>query len=200
VRRRAAWLLAVDDVVVGMVEFQAAPTALRRRLVVAGLLRASAVTVVLVALYYVVPLDGMVDTSLWITLGGCLVLLAIATVLQVRAVLRSSRPGVRAVEGLASTVPLFLLLFAAAYYLLAQSSATNFNVGGLTRTDALYFTVTVFTTVGFGDITATSQLTRGVVTVQMLLDLIVLGLVIRVFFGAVQTAWRHKAEAGTDAG
>jgi voltage-gated potassium channel len=45
--------------------------------------------------------------------------------------------------------------------------------------------VTVFATVGFGDITATSQPARLIVTAQMILDLI-LGLGIRVFLGAVQ--------------
>jgi hypothetical protein len=55
-----------------------------------------------------------------------------------------------------------------------------------TRTDALYFTVTVFSTVGFGDISATSQAARLIVTIQMILDLIVLGLGVRVFLAAVE--------------
>ena len=38
----------------------------------------------------------------------------------------------------------------------------------LTRADALYFTVTVFSTVGFGDITAKSETARVVLIVQML--------------------------------
>src|SRR5208282_4777456 len=67
----------------------------------------------------------------------------------------------------------------------------------LTRTDSLYFTVTTFSTVGFGDITATSQAARLVVTVQMILDLLVLGLGIRVFIGAVQLAREeHPDPAG----
>ena len=69
---------------------------------------------------------------------------------------------------------------------MARADPSNFNVHALTRTDSLYFTVTVFATVGFGDITATSQVARLIVTAQMILDLIVLGLGIRVFLGAVQ--------------
>jgi hypothetical protein len=46
----------------------------------------------------------------------------------------------------------------------------------LTHTDALYFTVTVFTTVGFGDVTAKSDGTRLLVTAQMVADLIILGI------------------------
>jgi hypothetical protein len=70
---------------------------------------------------------------------------------------------------------------------MAKADDGNFNVHTLTRTDSLYFTVTVFATVGFGDINATSQAARVLVTVQMVLDLIVLGLGIRVFTSAVQS-------------
>ena len=109
-----------------------------------------------------------------------------------RQILKSAHPGVRAVEALATTAPLFLLLFAATYYVLAKSDAGNFSVHTLTRTDSLYFTVTVFSTVGFGDISATSQTARLVVTTQMILDLIVLGLGIRMITGAVQIARQHQ--------
>jgi ion channel len=74
---------------------------------------------------------------------------------------------------------------------MGQSNADNFNVDSLTRTDSLYFTVTVFATVGFGDITATSQVARVVVTTQMILDLLVVGLVVKVFLGAVETGRRE---------
>ena len=87
---------------------------------------------------------------------------------------------------LASTVPLLVLLFASVYLAMARASPASFSTHQLTRTDALYFTVTTFTTVGFGDITPASQGARLVVTAQMILDLLVLGLGIRVFVGAVQ--------------
>ena len=56
----------------------------------------------------------------------------------------------------------------------------------LSRSDALYFTITVFATVGFGDISAQDEVARLVVSSQMLLDLIVLGLGIQVILGAVE--------------
>ena len=46
---------------------------------------------------------------------------------------------------------------------MATISASNFSEP-LTRTGALYFTVTVFSTVGFGDITAKTEAARLVVT------------------------------------
>lgn len=76
---------------------------------------------------------------------------------------------------------------------MAGDDTLNFNVHTLTRTDSLYFTVTVFTTVGFGDVTATSAIARGLVTVQMVLDLVVFGLVVHQFMGAVQTARQERA-------
>lgn len=167
----------------------------RRRFLLRTLVKAGAAALVVLVLYYTLPLDNIPDSLLFLALGVELAVLAAVVVWQVRRVLRASTPALAAIEALAFTVPLFLVVFAAMYVGLSSNSSENFNVGLLTRTDALYFTVTVFATVGFGDITATSQLVRGLVTVQMLLDLVVLGLLIRVFFGAVQEAWKQKAAA-----
>ena len=162
------------------------PAAERRRLVVIGLLRASATTVMVVAAYYLLPLDNLAGISLAVALAVGLLALTGLVAYQVRAIIRARYPGIRAIEALATTAPLFLLLFAATYVLMARADPSNFNVYPLTRTDSLYFTVTVFATVGFGDITATSQVARVVVIAQMILDLLVLGLVVKVFLGAVE--------------
>jgi len=169
------------------------PSSRRRRLVTAGLFRALAVTIALVTLYYVAPLDVLSGAPVAVTLTGGLVVLLAATAWQVRAVLISPHPAIRAIEGVAAMAPLFLLLFAGTYYVLAQSHPESFSITGLDRTDTLYFTVTVFATVGFGDITATSQLTKIVVTLQMIFDLIVLGLGVRVFLGAVRLGRQRNA-------
>jgi ion channel len=90
-------------------------------------------------------------------------------------------------------VPLFLLLFAATYYLMALANTDNFNVHSLTRTDSPYFTITIFATVGLGDISATSQVARIAVMAQMILDLLVLGLLVKVFLNAVQLGREQQA-------
>jgi hypothetical protein len=167
---------------------------IRRRLVVRGLARALAITVALVALYYVLPLDSLSKVPLVVTFVAALLILTMATVWQIRAVLISPNPAIRANEGVASSAPLFLLLFAAGYFAMARSNPDSFNVRDFTRTDSLYFTMTVFSTVGFGDITATSQIARIVVTLQMALDLIVLGLGVRVFVGAVRLGRARKGQ------
>jgi voltage-gated potassium channel len=174
------------------------PPAQRRRLIALGLSRALAVTIALVTLYYVVPLERLAGIPVVLSLSVGLLVLVLVTAYQVRAIMRARHPGTRGIEAVATTVPLFLVLFAAAYFVLSRDDPANFSTPGLTRSDALYFTVTVFATVGFGDITATSQLTRMLVTVQMILDLIVLGAVVRVFFGAVRIARGASAVADAD--
>src|SRR6185503_16472249 len=171
------------------------PAARRRRIIIIGLLRALAITAAVVVAYYLLPLDRWAGVPLWVSFVAGLAVLTAMSVYQVRAIINASYPAIRAIEALAATAPLFLVLFAAIYFLMAQADLNDFNVHSLTRTDALYFTVTVFTTVGFGDIVATTQVARLVVTVQMILDLVVLGLGVRVFLGAVQRGrQQHTAQ------
>jgi Ion channel len=153
-------------------------------MIVRAVLRIVGSTAVLMTLYYLLPLDhsstGATVTILVIGLVAFIALVA----LQVRWIIRSPFPGLRAVEALATSVPLFLLLFASSYVVMATMSASNFGAR-LTHTDGLYFTVTVFSTVGFGDITAKTQAARLVVTGQMIADLVILGLAIKIIVGAV---------------
>ena len=159
------------------------------------MLRAAGSTAALVVIYYLLPLDRA-STAVAVTLLiiGLVALMGLVTY-QVRSIIRSSFPLLRGVEALATSIPLFLLLFAATYVVLATISAGNFSQP-LSRTDAIYFTVTVFATVGFGDITAKAEVARLVVTGQMLADLIVLGLGVRVLLSAVQRG-RQRPPAGT---
>ena len=69
---------------------------------------------------------------------------------------------------------------------MAFDSPDTFTIDPLTRVDALYLTVTVFSTVGFGDISAASQPGRILVTIQMILNLIVLGAGVRLLTSAVK--------------
>ena len=101
----------------------------------------------------------------------------------------------QAVEALGLIVPLFLLLFASTYFVMERASAAAFTQP-LTRTDALYFTVTVFSTVGFGDISPKSEAARIVLIVQMLGDLAILGAGIQVLVRAVQ---RGRQQSRTQA-
>ena len=62
----------------------------------------------------------------------------------------------------------------------------------LDRTAALYFTVTVLATVGFGDITPVTTIARVAATVQMVLDIAFVGLAAKVLFGAADRGVRNR--------
>jgi hypothetical protein len=64
----------------------------------------------------------------------------------------------------------------------------------LNRTDALYFTISVFSTVGFGDISPRSETARLVLSAQLLLDLMILGVVVRVLLGEVQRGRANQVD------
>ena len=154
-------------------------------MIVRGLLRALATTVALVTLYYLLPLD---HSTRWLAITmlviGLVALIGLIS-FQVRTIVASPFPGLRAVEALATSLPLFLLLFASTYVVMGAIASSSFNQP-MTHTNALYFTVTVFATVGFGDITAKTETARLLVTGQMIVDLIILGIGARVILGAVQ--------------
>ena len=166
------------------------------RTIVRALLRAAGSTAILVVVYYLLPLDR---TAHWAAIAilviGLAGLIGLVT-FQVRWIVTSRFPGLRALEALAISVPLFLLLFASAYVVMGVLSASNFSQP-MTQTNALYFTVTVFTTVGFGDITAKTDVARLVVTGQMIIGLIILGLGAKVILGAVTRGRQRQRPPGT---
>jgi voltage-gated potassium channel len=179
--------------------YQDLPPGKRRRLIAGAVLRVVLIAAVLVVLYYVLPLDRPWDSDTAVRLVIGLLVFAGVMVWGVRIIAGSRYPGVRAAEALALVLPFFLLLFASTYFVLERNSAASFTQP-LTRTDALYFTVTVFTTVGFGDITAKSETARVVVIVQMLAGLAFLGAGVRVLLGAVQHGRERRSQTGDAAG
>ena len=172
----------------------------RRRFVIEASVRAVLTVALVVLIYYLVPLDHGTDAATVLELALAILGLCVIVGLPIRQIIRSDHPNVRAVEALAFTVPLYVVLFSVAYFLMAHAQPTAFD-GAMTRTDSLYFSTTVFTTVGFGDITAKSQAARVLVTVQMWLDLVILGLVARLVVNAVKLGQQRRSQlAATDSG
>ena len=134
-------------------------------------------------------------------LGGFTGLLFLAALLtfgaviafQLRGILRSRHPRLQAIRALSVGLPMFWVVFASTYWIVAAQQDGAFTEP-LNRTDGLYFTITVFTTVGFGDISPVSQLARVLVTVQsMILGLVTLGLIAKLVVGAVQVAVARRS-------
>ena len=160
------------------------PSGLRTRLRTA--VRTVGSTVLLVGLYLGRPLDRPTPATLALLVAG-LVLLVLLLGWQIRSVVRSPYPVLRAIEAFVTATVLFIVLFAAGYTSLSEADPSAFTepVG---RLDALYFTMTVLATVGFGDITPVTGPARVVVTVQMVCGFAFAALVGREFLAAVRRA------------
>jgi voltage-gated potassium channel len=158
----------------------------RRRVLIFAVARLVAFTVVILTLYFVIPIGGFNDANpaaAWIRLAGIVLVFLAALVLQLRMILTAHIPQVRAAAAVFESVLMFLCLFALLYTSMSLTDHFSFSEP-LNRTDALYFTTSTFATVGFGDITPVSQLARAVVSVQMIADLGALLLVAKVAFFA----------------
>jgi voltage-gated potassium channel len=163
--------------------------------IIRSVLRAVGSVIVLVTVYYLLPLDTSATWAAITILVTGLVGLTALVAYSVWSILSSPFPGLRAIEALAVIVPLFLVLFAGAYFVMERLSPASFTQP-LTHTDALYFTVTVFTTVGFGDITARTEAARVLVTVQMIMDLVIIGAAIQAVVGAARHG-RERRSSGS---
>jgi voltage-gated potassium channel len=163
----------------------------RKALLVTGL-RAALSAGVLIATYYLVPVDhrhhghGLAyDLGIGMRISVAVVIFITVLALEIRAITKAEHP-------------IFLLFFSWTYLTMSNSDPSAFAGGRMDKTTALYFTVTVFATVGFGDITPLTGLARLLTTFQMLADLAVVVVVIRLILGAARdsTSGRGGGQGG----
>ena len=154
--------------------------------------RAIVSVTVLLLLYYFLPVESRPHESVILRLTLALAFFVAVLTVEVRAISKHKHPMLRAGIALATVIPLFLVIFAWTYLTLSRSDPAAF-ASPLTRTDSLYFTVTVFSTVGFGDITPKTEAARLVTTVQMLADLAVLAVVVRLILGVATREAAQRA-------
>jgi hypothetical protein len=85
--------------------------------------------------------------------------------------------GAAQLRGLATAMWIAVLFFSAVYFILAQGDPGQMS-GLHTRLDAVYFTLSTASTVGFGDITASGQAARAIVCLNIVFNLVVLALAV----------------------
>jgi len=161
----------------------------RRELLAAGL-RGTLSTGVLLTAYYLVPLSAsrehvrpaLFGLGTMMRLGVAFAIFVAVLILEVRAIARARHPMLRAGVAMAVVIPLFLVFFAWIYVTMSNSDPATFHTA-MDKSTALYFTVTVFSTVGFGDIAPRTDLARLTTAVQMLADLVVVAVVVRLILG-----------------
>jgi hypothetical protein len=150
--------------------------------------------VLTVVAYFVLPLTGIVTAATAVTLAVGLAVILAVLVWNVRSILVSSHPRVQAAAALTTTVPLFLVVFAATYYVMSRGAPESFTEP-LDRVSSAYFTITVFATVGVGDIAPVSTGARIATSVQMIGDVILVGIGARIILGAARRGVSRKEQA-----
>jgi voltage-gated potassium channel len=162
-----------------------------RRRAARSLLSSGLVSTFVIVGYFLLPLSSAFTSTTVVLLIAGLVGLSALLAWHLRSILSSPYPRVRAVAALATLVPMFLVLFATAYFVMSRTVPGNFSEP-LSRLDSAYYTVTVFATVGFGDITPVTSGARAATTLQMVGDVILVGLVAQVIVGAVRQGVRRR--------
>lgn len=175
------------------------------RELLATVLRATLSAGVLLAVYFLVPIGHrriahslLGDVSVMARLGVATAVFIAVLIFEVRGITRARHPMLRAGVAMAIVIPLFLIFFAWIYLNMSNSDSNTFAGGAMSHMTALYFTVTVFSTVGFGDITPHTDLARLITTVQMLADLAVIAVVVRLIFGVASRSVAERTTAAAE--
>jgi hypothetical protein len=161
----------------------------RRRLLLQSLARVLIVAAGTLLLYALLPVRSETALAVIIMSGLGLVIVGIVFGRQLTRISRAPRPVLAAVESLVLVFGLFLVFFAFTYVSLSASDPAAFTQP-VDKVAGMYFSVTVLATVGFGDIAAATDVARVVVTLQMLLDLVLIGVAVRL----LGTSARHAVE------
>lgn len=168
------------------------------RTVLKSLARTALAVAALLTAYFLLPLKSRDN----ITLGVIAVVVGVTIyaaifVRQLRQIQQAEYPLLRATEAIALVATLFVVVVASIHYSIGQASPDDYSEV-LTRLDALYFTVTTLATVGFGDITPTSEVSRAVTTIQMVAGVALLGAGVRILVGIAQKVAGERREPKGD--
>jgi hypothetical protein len=144
--------------------------------------------------YAVTPLVGERGWLGAVLAVGSIAVIAPLTVRRVRAVVTSDQPVLEAIQ--AVVLLLTVLVFGFAGVIVALDGRGDQFVGLDTKIDAVYFTVTTLSTVGYGDVHAVGQTARLVVTLQILFNLAFVAVAVRVLVGAAQRRVAERSATG----
>lgn len=164
--------------------------------------RSALVLVSVLVVYYAAPVGsrpsgGGIALSAVALLAGVTVL-ARLSVRQVRRLSEAPAGGAVRLDTLIYLVYVVVPTFALGFFALERADPDQF-ADLRTKTDALYFTLTTLATVGFGDVHATGQLARALVSLQIVFNLVVvagLASLLTTFLRERAEVRRHVGEPG----
>jgi len=163
----------------------------QQRVVGRSALRILVSVVLLFALYALLPAAGRTGLGTLIKLLLGLVIFAAVLGWQVLKIMGAEHPELRAAEALAAAIPVVLIVFAFTYLSLSHFKPGSFSEP-LDHVRAVYFVITVLSTVGFGDITPKTHAAMILVSFQIMLDLVLLVGIVRAVFFAAQVGVRRR--------
>ncbi len=163
----------------------------RRRAIGRSAIRILVSVVLLFALYGVLPVADRTSIGTLLELFVGLIIFGAMLGWQVLKIMAAEHPELRAAEALAISVPVVLIVFAFTYLSLSRAQPGSFSVP-LNHVRAVYFVITVISTVGFGDITPKTDAAMIVVSFQIMLDLVLLVGIVRAVFFAAQVGVRRR--------
>jgi voltage-gated potassium channel len=134
----------------------------------------------LLVVYYGFPADldaprGVIVLGL-LAVGAGVALLGWTMVKELQQLRRGEDS--RGTVALAMLLMLLVVSFSATFFLLQRASPDEL-VGLHSRTDALYFTLSTMTTVGYGDVHAEGQVARGLVCTLIVFSVVVVASLVR---------------------
>ncbi len=156
-----------------------------------SLIRTAAGVIILALVYVYAPIDRDANVHPLIVLALMLVFFAVVIYFSTRRIMTDDYPQLRAAQVAVLTISLYLFGFAALYLSMSTINPDYFTEP-LSHTGAFYFTVAITSTVGFGDITPTNDLARIVVTAQMILNIVLIGVGIRAFLALGKMQASHN--------
>jgi hypothetical protein len=164
----------------------------RRQAVAFAIARAVLVAVGVIVVYGLVPFDRSSTGDIFLVGLAAVVIIVLVNVFELRAVSLAEFPTLRAFEALSLSLVVVLVAFASMYLVLTNDNADAFDEA-LNHTGALYFSLTTLTTIGYGDIVPVSDTARKVVMAQMLIDVLVIGVFVRLVVNVVRARLPRSA-------
>ncbi len=135
------------------------PTAERRRAILTTSAQVFLAWILIFGAYAALPIARESGARAFTRLAVDVALVSAVLVWQIGRISRARLPELRAVEALSVVIGLFLALFSSIYLAMSHESAATFTQP-LDHVRAFYFAVTIFSTVGFGDITPRTDAAR----------------------------------------
>lgn len=166
----------------------------RRRVMGRAALRMMLSIALLVGVYLVAPPRDIAEGTLGVGLVVAMLFLVALVAWELRSTMRDPYPEVRAGTSLTVLIIAVVVIFALVYCSMSIGNPAAFSEG-LSKGDAVYFTVTTLSTTGFGDVTAVSPAARWVVTAQMLFDLVLIVGLARAFVLAAKAGRARQVRA-----